>query len=104
MATASVKYYHGEIPLHTITSERKEKVLERFPAQKRFVKYDGYSYQVGWPDGKDCFKNRDEWLPATRRIEYKKFPSLHKCDARCQNAKGHTCECSCGGANHGKNA
>lgn len=24
-----------------------------------------------------------------------------KCDARCQNAKGHKCECSCGGKNHG---
>lgn len=26
----------------------------------------------------------------------------HKCDARCLNAKGHTCTCSCGGANHGR--
>lgn len=25
----------------------------------------------------------------------------HKCDARCLNAKGHICECSCGGENHG---
>lgn len=24
-----------------------------------------------------------------------------KCDARCTNAKGHSCDCSCGGANHG---
>lgn len=23
------------------------------------------------------------------------------CDARCTSAKGHKCECSCGGANHG---
>jgi hypothetical protein len=23
------------------------------------------------------------------------------CDARCTNARGHNCECSCGGANHG---
>lgn len=26
----------------------------------------------------------------------------HKCDARCLNAKGNDCTCSCGGANHGK--
>lgn len=26
----------------------------------------------------------------------------HKCDARCTHARGGTCECSCGGANHGK--
>lgn len=24
------------------------------------------------------------------------------CDARCTNARGHNCECSCGGENHGK--
>ena len=40
-------------------------------------------------------------LPVTRSIEFKRNPSLHKCDARCQSAKGHQCECSCGGANHG---
>jgi hypothetical protein len=26
----------------------------------------------------------------------------HKCDARCLNAKGWSCTCSCGGANHGR--
>lgn len=26
----------------------------------------------------------------------------HVCDDRCTEAKGHKCECSCGGANHGK--
>lgn len=25
----------------------------------------------------------------------------HKCDARCTGARGHNCECACGGANHG---
>lgn len=25
-----------------------------------------------------------------------------KCDARCEEAKGFSCECSCGGENHGK--
>ena len=25
----------------------------------------------------------------------------HKCDAKCLNSKGHICECSCGGRNHG---
>jgi hypothetical protein len=24
-----------------------------------------------------------------------------RCDARCMGAKGHQCECACGGANHG---
>ncbi len=29
------------------------------------------------------------------------FKAEIKCDARCQGAHGHSCECSCGGANHG---
>ena len=24
-----------------------------------------------------------------------------RCDARCTHARGHSCECSCGGKNHG---
>lgn len=30
------------------------------------------------------------------------FTTEHVCDARCTEAKGHKCECSCGGAQHGK--
>ena len=30
------------------------------------------------------------------------FTTSHLCDARCTEAKGFRCECSCGGANHGK--
>jgi hypothetical protein len=41
-----------------------------------------------------------------RRIEFKQvkgtFSPEHVCDARCLCAKGNNCECSCGGANHGK--
>lgn len=29
------------------------------------------------------------------------FRADRKCDARCTNATGHNCECSCGGRNHG---
>jgi hypothetical protein len=36
-----------------------------------------------------------------RIIERKSNPSNHKCDARCLNATGFKCECSCGGKNHG---
>jgi hypothetical protein len=41
------------------------------------------------------------YLPITRTIRYKKRPSLHTCDARCRMAKGHDCECACGGKYHG---
>lgn len=39
---------------------------------------------------------------ANRVIEYKAFPSRHRCDARCEDARGSKCECACNGANHGK--
>lgn len=41
-------------------------------------------------------------ITATRMIERKSNPSNHKCDARCEDAKGFKCECACGGKNHGK--
>lgn len=30
-----------------------------------------------------------------------RYVSHVKCDARCESAIGHTCECACGGKNHG---
>ncbi|NIA67804.1 hypothetical protein HBA54_04300 [Pelagibius litoralis] len=41
---------------------------------------------------------------AERKVEYKRFPTKHECDARCMNATGKVmkCECSCGGKNHGR--
>jgi hypothetical protein len=41
---------------------------------------------------------------AERVIMYGNNPKLHKCSDRCLAAKGHDCECQCGGANHGKAA
>lgn len=36
-------------------------------------------------------------------IEYKARPSLHECNAKCLNGKhSGTCECRCGGKNHGR--
>lgn len=56
-------------------------------------------------DGAYGFDNVSEsWMKITRKINYKKQPSKHKCDARCLHATGKTmnCECACGGVNHGK--
>lgn len=48
------------------------------------------------------YKPRDPVLRQfCRAISYAKYPSLHKCDDRCRRARGHNCECACGGANHG---
>ena len=35
-----------------------------------------------------------------KRVDGKLAPD-HRCDARCTGAKGPSCECSCGGVNHG---
>jgi len=40
-------------------------------------------------------------LQATRKVQIKSNPSLHKCSDRCVSAKGWLCECECGGKNHG---
>ena len=69
----------------------------RFGFVHRFKRVDSFSMWIG----------RDETgavLPVTRVIDFKKNPSLHKCDARCRTAKGHNCECSCGGQFHGSGA
>ncbi len=58
---------------------------------------DSFSRFVGYLDN-----STKRPVPTFRAIEFKVNPSLHKCDARCQHAKGHSCECSCGGKNHGK--
>lgn len=56
--------------------------------------FKGFGYVYGYLDGVRT--------PVARIVAYKaKDPSLHKCDARCRNAKGPNCECSCRGKNHG---
>lgn len=40
--------------------------------------------------------------PVDRAIAYRRQPSLHECNAKCMGGKPTgTCECSCGGKNHG---
>jgi len=52
--------------------------------------------------------SEDGWCPScgerawsAQRIEGFKVDTV-PCDSRCTEAKGHKCDCSCGGANHGK--
>lgn len=96
MATAKVKHFYdgaeGSIELTGLTYMLNEEFAKRFPGVKG-RRSDSFSKLVAFHGG--------EMLPVTRVIEFKKNPSLHKCDARCQHAKGVACECSCGGKNHG---
>lgn len=83
-----------EVPF--IRPIKKEEFAKMFPGH-RGIKYDGYSMLVG----AESFGGLE--MPITRAINYKKNPSKHECNARCLNGKcGGTCECRCGGRNHGK--
>jgi hypothetical protein len=65
----------------------------------------GYSYrvigdrrvQMGFDSTcPDCHREH------ARGNAVKGYTTAHVCDARCTNATGPNCECSCGGKNHGQ--
>jgi hypothetical protein len=87
------KYFSGTDEIAHIQPMKNAEYIAKFGIVNG-RRYDGYSMMVG----KDA---SGELRNITRVIDYKTNPSLHKCDARCQNAKGRTCECSCGGQYHG---
>lgn len=74
---------------------KRTKFFETFPGIKG-KNFDGFDKYVGKHPVTGAI------IPITRLISFADKPKLHVCDARCMNAKGHNCECSCGGANHGK--
>lgn len=51
-----------------------------------------------WPSEMQCPEHncRISWAMV------KGIKTEHVCDARCTSARGHNCECSCGGKNHGR--
>ncbi len=97
MATAQVLYFSGSNEVKWPQPIRNEKFYELFPGVKA-RRYDSFNRCVA-----QSVEDPKIVLPLTRVIYYKKNPSLHPCDHRCMNAKGHDCECSCGGKNHGIN-
>jgi hypothetical protein len=88
--------YTGEaIELAFVTSMPNAEFRARFPGV-RGIRYDGYTMWVGRNAAGAAY------LPVTRKIEYKAQPSRHECNAKCLNGKHTgTCECRCGGKNHG---
>lgn len=66
----------------------------------REVKGDGRAYRVGNNGVFARCPDRHKFFPL-KEIKGT-YSADHKCDARCMNAKGHECTCSCGGANHGR--
>jgi hypothetical protein len=89
---ATTKYFSGDKEVTYYGPMKNAAFAAAFPGVKGKW-FDSFARIVGKADG--------VVLPVTRVITYKSNPSLHKCDARCMNATGGNCECSCGGKNHG---
>ena len=92
-----IKYFSGNQECLSQRWMRATEFAQRFPGVEG-VCVDSISKYVCWLPG--ALKDGQE-VPITRIIDYAKSPSLHKCDARRQHAKGRKCECACGGKNHG---
>lgn len=98
---ANIRYFsdiNGEaIQLKAPYGMPNKEFATKFPGIKG-LRCDGYSMWVGYP-----FEGTGEPLPITRKITYKTFPSRHECNSRCLNGRHNgTCECQCGGKNHGR--
>lgn len=91
---ATTKFFNGTTELRGgLWGIRKAEFAAKYPGVKGLA-LDSFEMAV----------IRDEHgneFPVTRRILRKANPSNHECDARCRNAKGFNCECSCGGKFHG---
>lgn len=101
----AIKYFsdaeNGPVELGRIFNIANSEFAIRFPGITG-KRYDSFSKFVGLRTGGDA----KTLFPVTRMIEFKSNPSRHVCDDRCTHARGRVmkCECSCGGANHGKAA
>ena len=98
MAKSEYRYYAGDDVYHEVEYVSYREHMQRFPGVKALVAPGGGVCVLGFKrvEGKGVTVPLDRWVDY--RVDK---PSLHKCDARCMNAKGHNCECSCGGKNHG---
>lgn len=90
---AKIKYFNGDEELGNAFSVSKDRFLQAGGVPSK-TNRDGCNFWMAYPlvGGP---------VPVTRKIEYKSNPSKHKCSAKCLSAKGHVCECECGGKNHG---
>jgi hypothetical protein len=94
---ATVKYFSGTNEVLAICYMKNAEFAARFPGV-RGRRVDSFSMLVGTTADKRL-------VPVERTITYKAFPSKHECNAKCMGGKiNGTCECSCGGKNHGLGA
>jgi len=60
----------------------------------------GFTRRTDWPSKPEQRRCPQGHEMKGMIIEAHKHETV-KCDSRCTHAKGHTCDCSCGGENHG---
>lgn len=105
---ANYRYFNALTELTKVYPIDLKEFKERFPEAVVGAKHGSYPL-IGRPANVEITQDMKRadvaalYVPVERVIEYKKNPSLHKCDARCQNATGRImkCECRCGGKYHG---
>ncbi len=75
--------------------------MRHFAANGNHVEL-AYGSKDGWFGYTKEDYNRLSPLRIERSIRYRVVnPSLHECSGKCINATGPSCECQCGGSNHG---
>jgi hypothetical protein len=101
---ANMRYFAdingGTVELERVWNDGRGSKAKHFFGHPKGTDYTKLVFVKGRKTETGC-DNAWSAIPATRVIEYKSFPSKHKCDARCTSAKGFRCECECGGKNHG---
>lgn len=79
-------------------------VVGHWPGKQTWVEVDGLRRTIPAQNSRlpwraECC-GRDVWAWAIEAT----ISEGHVCGAACRNAKGHSCECSCGGEHHGADA
>lgn len=92
--------------VHRVEGEWKrpsEQDRKRFPYLKK-VAHVGTTQVDFWNGGWQCSRPCECGSKNNVLLQKVRAAAVttHECGARCIHAKGHLCECSCGGKNHGK--
>ena len=101
MAATQTRYFfsNGD-QAEIVTTMCAKEAARRWPEVKA-LRDDSYSVMVG-READVPFPYSDHLMPLVRKVQYKKNPSKHECNAKCMGGKcGGVCECRCGGKNHG---
>ena len=98
-----MQHYSNDTLLYgTIQGMKNAEFAETFPGVQG-KRYDSFSMMVmhSAEDKGKLMSQHGPVMPLTRIVDYKTNGSKHECGAKCRNAKGPNCECSCKGEYHG---